>query len=95
MDIYVYLWISMDIYEMLGTLWTFGQLLFGPRVRAEYRGARHAACRWAGAGAECSGGAAAGGALHSPANITYIYRYIIVEYIYNTITTITITYTVI
>ena len=25
------LWISMDIYEMLGTLWTFGQLLFWTR----------------------------------------------------------------
>ena len=69
MYIYGYLWISMKCWELYGPL---DNSFFGPRVRAEYRGARHAACRWAGAGAECSGGAAAGGALHSPANIIYI-----------------------
>ena len=67
--IYVYLWISMKCWELYGPL---DNSFFGPGVRAEYRGARHAR-RWAGAGAECSGGAAAGGAaLHSPANIIYI-----------------------
>ena len=70
----------MKCWELYGPL---DNSFFGPRVWAEYRGARHAARRWAGAGAECSGGAAAGGAaLHSLAHIIYIYIQTIYIYMY-------------